>query len=68
MNLPDETDQDTVADNVPGSVTAQVDVGGDDAAAVAAHNLHGDARRALQAAADVVPVPGQAKRNLGVDS
>lgn len=57
IDLPDKSDQDTMADNVTGRVTAQIDVGSDDAAAVTAHDLHSDPRRALQATTNVISVP-----------
>lgn len=53
--------------NVAGPVTRQVDVARNDAAAVAAHDLHGDARPALEAAADVGAVPGQAQGYLSIN-
>jgi hypothetical protein len=41
---------------------------GDTAAEVTAADVHGDADTALGAAADVVPVPGDSRRDVGVDA
>lgn len=68
MNIRYKADKDAVASNETRSVAAQVNVRRNDAAAVAAHDLHGDAGAALQAAADVAAVPGEAERDLRINT
>lgn len=54
--------------SLPGTIALQINVGGDDASAVAAHDLHGDARASLKTSPDVVSVPGETERDLRIDS
>jgi len=56
-DLPDKPNQDAVAGDEARAIARDVDVRGDDAAAVPAHDLHGDSGAAFEAAADVSAVP-----------
>lgn len=67
-DIPHESNQDAVASDVPRPVTREVDVRGDDATAVATHDLHGNARPSLETPADVAAVPGESERDLWIDA
>jgi hypothetical protein len=50
------------------SVARNIDIRCDDASAIAAHDLHCDARAALQAAANITAIPSHAERDLRVNT
>lgn len=56
-SLPYETDQDTVPCDESWAVTAEVYIRGNDASAIATHNLHRNTSSAFKAAANVSAVP-----------
>lgn len=68
LDIPHKSDQYAVALDEAWAVARQVDIGGNDSTAVAAHYLHGDSGPALQAAADVGAVPCEAEGYLRVDA
>lgn len=54
--------------NVTRTVAGQIDVRGNDAAAVTSHDLHRDAGAALQVTADVAAVPCEIQRDLRINA
>jgi len=65
-HIPHETDQNTVADDEPRPVPRNIHIRRNNAPTIPTHNLHRNARTALQTAPDIAAVPRHAQRYLGV--
>ncbi len=67
-DVPDKSDQNGMALDESWAITGQVDIGGDDAAAVAAHHLHRYRYGSLQATSYIATVPGKTEWDLRIDA